>query len=74
MTEFNNGSSSVPERHTCDSTRDGDWIIYTCPRCNYELRENWRNGQVIIRNAKRNVNHTGRYAPAEYQDIYTNLN
>jgi len=74
MMKFNRASSSVPEKHLCDSTRDGDWIIYTCPLCNYELRENWRDGQIIVRNAKVNVNHSGRYMPAEYQDAYTNLN
>jgi len=60
--------------HTCDSYRDGDWIVYTCPRCDYELRKQWRTGKLIVRNAKVNIRHRGTYFPTEYKDAFMNLN
>jgi len=34
------------EHHVCKSYRHGEWIIYCCTSCNYELRENWQTGKI----------------------------
>jgi hypothetical protein len=62
------------EKHVCTSYRDGDWIIYSCPHCDYELRENWRDGNLQVRNPKRDVRHSGTYFPEEYKEAFENIN
>jgi len=62
--------------HTCESHRDGDWIIYTCPhpQCDFEMRENWCTGELIVKNSKARINHSGSYFPDEYKDSFENQN
>lgn len=74
MMNFQNNFHSKYERHICESYRNGDWIIYSCPRCNYQMRENWRTGEMTVRNPKLDIKHSGSYFPSEYQDIFENLN
>ena len=62
------------ESHQCEAVRDGDWIIYRCTECDYELRDNWRTDQLIVRNAKPEINHSGSYFPYEYHEAFTNMN
>jgi hypothetical protein len=62
------------KHHKCEATRKGDWIVYRCPKCDYELRENWRSGDIKVNNPKLKIKHTGAYYPIEYQDAYGNLN
>lgn len=62
------------ENHVCESYRVGDWIIYNCPKCNYELRENWRTGELNVRNPKAYIRHSGSYFPKEYKEAFENLN
>lgn len=64
----------VAESHICTSRRDGDWIIHACDECDYELRDNWRTGELIVNNAKTTVNHSGSYSPFGYQDPPSSLN
>lgn len=56
----------APEKHLCESYRKDDWIIYTCVKCDYELRENLVTGEMKVKNAKANVRHSGSYIPAEH--------
>ncbi len=70
MLDFDINSPHASEQHECNVIRDRDWIIYRCPKCNYELRDNWRTGELIIRNAKANINHSGSYFPLEYKDAF----
>ena len=74
MTHKNNHSFLSHEKHVCNSFRQGDWIIYNCPQCDYELRENWRTGKLTVRNPKLNIRHTGSYFPDEYEDVFVNRN
>ena len=74
MAKFHLHSQSDSERHKCESHRHGDWIIYTCPKCDYELRENWRTGKLQIRNPKINIRHSGNYFPSEYKEAFENVN
>ena len=67
-------SPSESERHHCESYRKGDWIIYSCQQCDYELRENWRTGKLLVRNPKMNIRHSGSYFPYEYKEAFENQN
>ncbi len=60
--------------HECESFREGDWIIYKCPYCDYEMRENWRTGEYKVKNIKMNIRHSGSYFPIEYRDALINQN
>jgi Zn finger protein HypA/HybF involved in hydrogenase expression len=52
------------EFHQCQATREGDWIVFRCPKCNgYERRLNWRTGEMTSRNVNVQVLHTGNYFP-----------
>jgi hypothetical protein len=62
------------DKHNCSSFRDGDWIIYTCPKCNYVCRENWRTGEYEVKNPNPAATHYGSYFPKEYADSFMNLN
>lgn len=62
------------ESHACESFRDGDWLIYHCSRCNYELRENWRSGEIVVQNAKAKIRHFGTYYPIGLKEALTNQN
>lgn len=55
---------SVPH-HICRSRRDGNWIVYTCPRCDYEMRENWKTGEMRVTNVKMDIRHSGAYTSPE---------
>ncbi len=72
--EFPHTPHEEYERHICESYRHGDWIVHHCPLCNYELRENWRTGEISVRNPKLKIKHSGSYFPTEYQSIFENLN
>jgi len=74
MAKLNLHLQSDSERHNCESHRNGDWIIYTCPKCDYELRENWRTGKLQISNPKINIRHSGNYFPYEYKEAFENQN
>jgi len=60
--------------HQCQSFRNGDWIIHRCIQCDYELRDNWRTGEMIVKNGKKEINHSGSYFPEEYSEVYRNVN
>jgi hypothetical protein len=62
------------EHHQCAGFREGDWIIYLCEQCNYELRDNSRTGELIVRNAKPEINHSGSYFPYPYRQAFESLN
>lgn len=62
------------ERHVCDSYRDGEWIVHRCTQCNYEFRDNWRTGEIKVRNANIAINHSGSYFPEEFGQLYDNRN
>lgn len=66
MSELKPRNGEKTERHLCHSRQEGDWIIYTCPDCDYELRDNWRTGEMTVANAKADVDHSGSHYPSEY--------
>jgi hypothetical protein len=65
---------AISERHTCKATHEGDWIIHRCPKCDYELWDNWKTGDLKIFNAKENINHTGFFVASEKGESFEKLN
>lgn len=62
--DFNNGGV---EQHDCSAVRDGDWIIYRCPKCPlYERRYNCRTGEMAVRGADSAIRHRGVYRTLEF--------
>jgi hypothetical protein len=51
--------SSDRHQHECEGRREGGWVVYTCPKCDYELRKNPASGELIVRNLKPSVRHYG---------------
>ena len=48
-------------RHNCESVRDGDWIIFTCPRYpGYKRKINWRTHKMSVENDVEDITHYGR--------------
>lgn len=39
-----------PERHPCQSRKEGDWFIYSCPQCGYERKVNYKTSKTKIIN------------------------
>ena len=37
--------------------------MYRCGECDYILRDNVRSGEVVVENAKLDVDHSGIYFP-----------
>lgn len=76
MDAFLNDQSTNAERHQCESFRDGDWIIFQCPRCiRYERRLNWRTGEMKVQEGEDPyIMHAGEYFPNEYQHALTCTN
>ena len=62
------------ERHECIPQRKGDWIVYNCPSCDYQLWDNMETGETKVFNAKTDIRHSGSYFPTAYQKTLENLN
>ena len=64
------------EEHRCESYRDGDWIVFTCPLClDYERRLNWRTGNMTAKDQTPiHIQHSGEYFPTEYDHAFTCAN
>ncbi|MCK6621528.1 MAG: hypothetical protein HUU32_00220 [Calditrichaceae bacterium] len=63
-----------PTRHQCRAHRQGDWVVHTCPECDYQLWDNLRTGETKIFNSKADINHSGSYFPPAYQQALENRN
>jgi hypothetical protein len=53
------------EQHECDGRREGGWIIYSCPKCDYEMRKNPESGELIVENMKPSIRHYGTLSGGE---------
>jgi hypothetical protein len=51
------------EKHTCIGHQEGDWIIFTCPECDYQRKMNWLTGETRSNNKDSNVLHRGEHFP-----------
>lgn len=60
------------EVHACESRQEGDWIIYTCPKCpNYKRRVNIVTREVILTNDDISfyVFHQGNFVPEPLKEF-----
>jgi len=51
------------EKHLCEGRREGDWIVYACAECDYQMRNNVLTGETRTLNASQDVAHSGWYVP-----------
>lgn len=71
MLSIDFGPTPGSVQHKCTSDREGDWIVFRCPKCpDYERRLNWRTGEMKVRAGKGNIQHTGFYLPDEYVEFF----
>ena len=59
--------------HICHGRREGDWIVYSCPECDYEMREHWETGEMQVRNVKMDIRHSGSYTSPELLNFADSL-
>jgi len=62
------------ERHQTEARKDGDWLIYSCPQCDYQFWDHQKTGEIKIVNSKTNVRHFGTYAMPEFIAALENSN
>ncbi len=61
------------ETHTCDSRREGDWIIFTCKSCpDYERRYNYKTREMRVKNSTSHTHHVGHFVPKYLQNLNSN--
>ncbi len=51
------------ERHLCESQRHGDWILFTCPNCDFVREINYKTGTMNTTGGEVNVMHDGTHLP-----------
>ena len=54
--------------HKTTGVLQGDWIIYRCALCDYELQDNIKTGELVVKNAKTEIGHKGTYKPFEIKE------
>lgn len=64
------------EVHTCESRREGDWIIFTCPNCpEYESRINFKTEERISQPIEDPfIFHEGSFVPTGLENLDYNPN
>ncbi len=69
------GFPQVVKKHQCVGRKDGDWIKYFCPDCEYELWDNMETGELRIFNDHHiHIQHSGFYAMPEFVYALENRN
>lgn len=63
MSKFIDFNSTEWEKHECHSTREGDWIVFECPQCDYTRRMNWKTGEMKVSGGEMQVLHSGTHLP-----------
>ncbi|NJL77057.1 MAG: hypothetical protein HC892_20640 [Saprospiraceae bacterium] len=51
------------EKHTCIGHQEGDWIIFTCPKCDYQRKMNWITGEMKTNDKNSHIPHKGEHFP-----------
>lgn len=70
--KFHNGEEM--EQHDCESRRDGDWIVFKCPKCDYSRRVNWKTGEMSASGGNMFVMHRGQHFPTGVDPRLMNMN
>lgn len=69
-------TSGNPDAHTCESRRDGAWVIFTCPHCEeFERRINFETGELrTIPASNPYILHQGSFMPSGFEVDQTGAN
>lgn len=62
------------EKHVCEGSSEGDWIIYRCTQCDYERRFHRRTGAMEVREGDPGVLHGGQFRPGGIDFSQLNAN
>lgn len=60
--------------HKCNTTRRGDWVVFSCMDCNFEFWDNLKTGDTKILNTNPHANHSGSYISPAYRAALENQN
>jgi len=56
------------EKHVCKSRKEGDWLIFECPKCGYLRHWNPKTNEMnLINSGNARVLHNGSYEPIGLQ-------
>ncbi len=62
------------EQHTCEATREGEWLVFKCPLCNYLRRFNRNTGKMEVQPGAPDAMHQGQYKPVGIDFSTINVN
>lgn len=62
------------EKHSCTSERKGDWIIFTCPECDYVRKLNFKTSEMKVTGGTMTALHSGFHVPVGIQPETLNMN
>jgi hypothetical protein len=55
------------EHHECESSIEGDWIVFRCPLCkDYERRIHQVTSEMKVKNISAWISHSGRHVSLEH--------
>ncbi len=54
--------------HECNSHKEGDWMIFICPHCDYVRQINYKTGKMKTSGGDDNIIHHGVQAPRFEKD------
>jgi hypothetical protein len=75
MYEINVSNKPDYDQHECESSKEGDWVIFRCPICKgYERRIHAVTGEMKVKHANSTARHTGSYIIFERADSAAMLN
>jgi hypothetical protein len=66
---FNFNLPTDPERHQCNAHKEGDWIIFTCSKCDgYQRKLNFQTGEMKNRPGEDPfILHEGYFQPVGFE-------
>jgi hypothetical protein len=62
------------EKHVCSSEREGDWIIFKCPQCDYVRKMNYKTNEMKVSGGDMMTTHSGFHVPIGLQMGKMNMN
>ncbi len=60
---FNVDFGDTSQEHVCIGHQEGDWIIFTCSKCNYQRYINWVTGEMRTNGLTTPIPHSGAHFP-----------
>ncbi|MCB0578033.1 MAG: hypothetical protein KDD10_01820 [Phaeodactylibacter sp.] len=63
------------EKHSCNSRREGPWLIFECPQCSYARKWNTATNEIkLLDSGAENTLHSGWHEPPGLQMEKLNAN